>query len=139
LFSNAALVVRFGEASVPTREFYTALGNQYGMTGVTMMTYGKTEKEDKVWCACGEHFSNRDDHWVSVYPTIEDCMECCSEKECKELLEEDDDDDDEEPVERWTDEDEKKLAALKALNSGAIAVDTDILDAMIEKKKRCEQ
>jgi hypothetical protein len=66
-------------------------------------------------------------------------MECCSEKECKELLEEDDDDDDEEPVERWTDEDEKKLAALKALNSGAIAVDTDILDAMIEKKKRCEQ
>ena len=90
-----ALVVRVGEASVPTREFYTALGNQYGMTGVTMMTYGKTEKEDKVWCACGEHFCNRDDHWVSVYPTIEDCMNCCSEKECKELLEEDDDDDDE--------------------------------------------
>ena len=48
-----ALVVRVGEASVPTREFYTALGNQYGMTGVTMMTYGKTEKEDKVWCECG--------------------------------------------------------------------------------------
>ena len=44
-----------------------------------------------------------------------------------------------EPVERWTGEDEKNLADLKALNSGAIAVDTDILDAMIEKKKRCEQ
>ena len=44
-----------------------------------------------------------------------------------------------EPVERWTGEDEKNLAELKALNSGAIAVDTDILDAMIEKKKRCEQ
>ena len=47
------------------------------------------EKVDKVWCECGEHFCNRDDHWVSVHPTFGDCMECCSEKECKELLEED--------------------------------------------------
>ena len=54
------------------------------------------EKEDKVWCECGEHFCNRDEHWVSVYPNVEDCFECCSEKECKELLEEDDDDSDSE-------------------------------------------
>jgi hypothetical protein len=32
-----SLAPRVGEASVPTREFYQALGQQYGMTGVTMM------------------------------------------------------------------------------------------------------
>ena len=34
----------------------------------------------------------------------------------------------------WTDEDEKRLAELKALNSGTIPVDADILNEMIEKK-----
>ena len=36
----------------------------------------------------------------------------------------------------WTDEDEKRLAELKALNSGAIPVDADILNELIEKKMR---
>ena len=34
----------------------------------------------------------------------------------------------------WTDEDEKRLAELKALNSGTVPVDADILNEMIEKK-----
>ena len=43
-----------------------------------------------------------------------------------------------EPVERWTDEDEKNLADLKEMNGGAILVDADRLEAMIEKKARCD-
>ena len=66
-----------------------------------------------------------------------------SEEDVEEEEDTDEKDTDEkmlaEPVERWTDEDEKNLAMLKGLNSGAIAVDADRLDEMLEKKVRCDR
>ena len=65
-----------------------------------------------------------------------------SEEDVEEEEDTDEKDTDEkmlaEPVERWTDEDEKNLADLKEMNGGAILVDADRLEAMIEKKARCD-
>ena len=40
---------------------------------------------DEVWCKCGEHVCDQDEHWVSAYLGFGDCFGCCTKNQFLEV------------------------------------------------------